>query len=226
MDDSAIEKRKIIYVDAYFNREVGESKISLFDPEENQKNILTIIGPPSIAKAEQCAILYGCLYLKKLGLDERRAYILNDNQAAVKNSKIIDLCKKLNIGISWIPREINTIADEGTKLNDNIDSEEGNILLMFYHLIIGDDVKNKSIEIPNNNASKENKISNINERSILKKAIESSKKENKPYVAIGQIGKYLKAHYPNYKYTSLKKEFLKYDKDFIVVDNNFVKELV
>ena len=220
MDNQNMEKRRIIYVDAYFNRETNKSKISLYDPEEAQKNILTLQGPTSTSKAEQCAILYGCLYLKKIGLDDRRAYILNDNQAAVKNTKILELCKKLNVGVSWIPREINTIADDGIRLDDNVDVSEANILLMFYKLIIDDETQQKV-----NGTKLNKKHADINsDISVLREAIKSSQKEDNSPVVIGQIGKYLKTHYPNFKYSSLKKEFLKYPDDFIVLDNNFVKE--
>ncbi len=204
--------RKIIYVDASFCKETNESKISLYDPELNQKNILTVIVPSSSSKAEQCAILYGCLYIRKIGLKDRKVYILNDNQAAVKNSKIINLCKNLNIGISWIPREINMIADEGTKLDNNIPVEESNILSMFYELIIGEVIS-------------DNHIDKNNDKAILCNAIKNSKNVNKPYSSIGQVGKYLKANYPDFKYSSLKNEFLKYEKDFAIVDNNYIKIL-
>jgi len=208
-------ERKIIYVDASFCKETNESKISLYDPELNQKNILTVTGPSSSSKAEQCAILYGCLYIRKIGLKDRKVYILNDNQAAVKNSKITNLCKNLNIGISWIPREINMIADEGTKLDNNIQTEESNILSMFYELIIGEAAVHSHIDKNNDNSDK----------GILRNAIKNSKNENKPYCSIGQVGKYLKANNPEFKYTSLKKEFLKYENDFLIVDNNYVKIL-
>jgi hypothetical protein len=215
---STQKERKIIYVDASFCKETNESKISLYDPELDQKNILTVSGPSSSTKAEQCAILYGCLYIRKIGLKDRKVYILNDNQAACNNSKIINLCKSLNIGISWIPREINMIADEGTKLDNNILKEESNILAMFYELIIDELVEKKCI---NNNDLKITK----KDKDILKIAVNNSKNANKLYATIGQVGKYLKANYPNFKYTSLKKELLKYEKDFIIVDNNYVKTL-
>ena len=216
MENNIENKRRIIYVDAYFDRETGKSKISLYDPEENQKNILTVSAPTSTTRAEQCAILYGCMYLQKIG-NERRAYILNDNQGAITNTKIVEVCKKLNLGVSWIPREINTIADEGIRLEDNIDPSEANILIMFYNLIFEDGhVKKES-------SSNNQKIEN--EKSILQKAVQASKKVDKPYVAIGQIGKHLKENYPNFKYNSLKKEFMKYEQDFVIVNNNFVKEI-
>ena len=207
--------RRIIYVDATFNKDTNESKISLFDPEINQKNILVLNKPSSISKAEQCAILYGCLYVKKMGIENRKVYILNDNQAAVNNTKIINVCKKLNIGISWIPREINEIADEGTKSDTNMGNEESNILSLFYELVI-------ESESERNTVSKNDETKNI---TILKNAINHSKNEQKPYVSIGQVGKYLKANNPTYKYSSLKNELLKYENNFAIVDKNYVKIL-
>lgn len=54
-------------------------------------------------------------------------------------------------------------------------------------------------------------------------AFRHSKIENKPYVPLGQMGKYLKNNNPSFTYSSLKKVLEKYPKDFTIVNKNYVK---
>jgi len=199
--------RRIIYVDASLNQETKESTISLFDPEINKLDTLKTNAPPSSSKAEIYAVLYACLYVRKQGIKDRKIHILNDNYSAVTNPKIENLCKDMNINISWIPREINVIADKGTKQESNIKISSSNILEFFYELIFGKDIS----------------IENIKDKDILMNALKNSKDKDKPYASLGEIGKYLKSNNPTYTYSSLKQEFLKYDKYFTIVDDNYIE---
>jgi len=210
--------RRIIYVDASYNHETKESKISLYDKEINKLDTLILTRPNNSGEAEKFSILYACLYTKKKGLDGQKIHILNDNFGATTDRKILEICKYFGVNVSWIPREINIIADNGTKLEANIKIEDSNILEVFYDLLIDESFSVDGVE-------KVDKIDNISTRkkNILKNAIRHTKVENKPYVSIGQVGKYLKANNPTYEYSSLKKELEKYEDDFVIVDNNYVK---
>ncbi|MFK5975993.1 MAG: hypothetical protein QM493_05760 [Sulfurovum sp.] len=204
--------RRIIYVDASFNQETKESTISLFDQEINKLDTLKTDAPPSSSKAEIYAVLYACLYVRKNGIKDRKIHILNDNYHAVTNTKIEKLCKDMNINISWIPREINVIADKGTKQESNIKISTSNVLEFFYELIF-EVTTNKTPPIKEN----------IKDKDILMNALKNSKEKNKPYVSLGEIGKYLRSNNPTYTYRSLKQELLKYDKYFTILDDNNVK---
>lgn len=141
--------RRIIYVDASFSNETKESKICLYDVDENKIDTLTSKMPTSSAFAERYAIVYACLYAKKLNLLDKKVHILNDNYSATTHTKIKELCSILNISISWIPREINQIADNGTQNNCNIDVEDTNICDLFYELMIVNDMGIKDTSTTN-----------------------------------------------------------------------------
>ena len=216
-NDSVIENsnklpRKIIYVDASFNHQTKESKICLYDVDENKIDTLITVKPTSSSFAERYAIVYGCLYAKKLNITDKKIHILNDNYSATIHTKIKELCSILNISISWIPREINTIADKGTQDSCNVQVENVHICDLFYELMIEKDMANKDCINTNNS-----------EKNILLNALRHSKIENKPYVSLGQVGKYLKKNNPSFTYVSLKNILEKYPKDFTIVKNNYVK---
>jgi len=216
-------QRRIIYVDASYNSETEESKISLYDKEINKLDTLILTHPVNSSEAEKSAILYACLYSKKRAIKDRKIHILNDNFNATKDDKILKICKYFGVNVSWIPREINAIADNGTKLNVNIGDQESNLLELFYDLMMNQclfDIETSDIKATLEKQSPETIEKNKN---ILKNAIRHSKDDNKPYVSIGQVGKYLKANNASYRYTSLKKELEKYPDDFVVVDNNYTK---
>ncbi|SFV52236.1 hypothetical protein MNB_SV-6-1195 [hydrothermal vent metagenome] len=218
-----ITQRRIIYVDASYNSETKESKISLYDKEISKLDTLILTYPNNSSEAEKSAILYACLYSKKKAIEDRKIHILNDNFNATVDEKILDICKYFGVNVSWIPREINAIADKGTKLDVNIGEQESNLLEVFYDLTI-----NKCIldtENSNLNMTSENKSIEVSSKTknILINAIRHSTVENKPYVSIGQVGKYLKENNPTFEYGQLKKELEKYPDDFIVIDNNYTK---
>jgi len=206
--------RRILYVDASFNNETKESKISLYDQKIDRVDTLLVKNLKNSSEAEKSAILYACLYSKKLDILNKRIHILNDNYNATKDDKILFICQYFNITISWIPREINLVADNGTKLEVNIKLEDSNILELFYDIIINKCIlMNEALNIETSDKR----------RDILKNAIKYSTVENKPYASIGQVGNYIKDNNPGFEYTSLKKEIEKYENDFIIIDGDNVK---
>ena len=215
--------RRIIYVDASFGTDTKESKICLYDVDENKMDTLITKIPTSSSFAERYAIVYACLYVKKINILDKKVHILSDNFSVTTHTKIKELCSILNISISWIPREINQIADEGTQNNCNVDIEDSNICDLFYELMIENDMGDK--DSLNNKQVKVEEKTNINksEKNILINAFRHSKIENKPYVSLGQMGKYLKNNNPSFIYSSLKKILEKYPKDFSIFNKNYVK---
>ena len=211
--------RRILYVDASFNSETKQSKICLYDKELNKLDTLTTNIPTSSSIAERYAIVYACLYAKKYNLLNNKIHILSDNYSATINPKIKDLCSRLNISLSWIPREINEIANNGTQNECNIDNEYINVCNLFYELIMEINIENqKTIE-----TQVENQNINNNEKNILINAFQKIKIQDKPYIALGQIGKYLKQNHKSLQYKSLKQLLEKYPNDFQIVNKNYVK---
>ena len=209
--------RRIIYVDASYNHETKESKISLYDKEIGKLDTLTLNKPSNSGEAEKAAVLYACIYKIKKDLNNQKIHILNDNTSAVNDKNILIICKYFNVNVSWIPREVNIIADKGTKLETNINQEESRIVEMLYDILVDDTMslisKTKKIYIED----KKNTVA------TLKKALNHTKSGENNIAAIGQVGKYLKENNPTFKYSSLKKELEKYEDDFVIVDNNYVK---
>lgn len=215
--------RRIIYVDASFSSQTKESKICLYDVDGDKIDTLTTTIPTSSSFAERYAIVYACLYSKKLNITDKKIHILNDNYSATIHTKIKELCQLLNISISWIPREINTIADKGTQDSCNIQIEDVHICDLFYELMIQKNMANMD-DVDNTQKNVVQKTNtNSSEKNILLNALRHSKIENKPYISLGQVGKHLKKNNPTFNYTSLKKILEKYPKDFIIVNNNYVK---
>ena len=223
LENNIRQVRRIIYVDASFCKASGESRICLYDVDENRTDTLITKMPTSSSFSERYAIVYACLYAKKLNLLDKKLHILNDNYSATVHTKIKELCSILNISISWIPREINQIADKGAQDDCNVSIEDVNICDLFYELMIEKEMNKQDLE----NTKQVNTIEKINtnksEKNILINALRHSKIENKPYVSLGQMGKYLKNNNPSFKYTSLKKVLEKYPKDFTIVNKNYVK---
>jgi hypothetical protein len=223
IDNKVSNIRRIIYVDASFNNKTKKSKISLYDRKIDKLETLLLDRPTNISEAEQYAIVYAFLYSELNNMNGEKVHILNDNSGAVQNKKILNICKKFNITLSWIPREINEIADSGTKMDDNISIKDVNIFNLFYDLLIKKCTFNTSdIVSPNSNKNIED-IDKV--KNILINAIKHSKTEGTELVSISQVGKYIKSNNESYKYPSLKKEIEKYPSDFIIMKANYVKLL-
>ena len=106
-------KRRVIYVDAGQN-ENKEFQIALYDPEINLTSIIKLINIDNNNIAEQYAVVNAITYIKSKEL--KRAVILSDNESVAKNPNILKICDEYNIKITWIPREINVVADKVAKL--------------------------------------------------------------------------------------------------------------
>lgn len=126
-----MKKRRIIYVDASTANE--ESKISLYDTGNNATYILDLVDIKSNNIAEMYAVLYAISYVIKNDL--KQCHILCDNLAAAQSNKLQDLAKDNNISVSWIPREINVVADKITKLDATQKDKEWKILNLLYQLV-------------------------------------------------------------------------------------------
>lgn len=93
-------------------------------------NILKLIDVETSNIAEKYAVLYAILYSAKNNL--KNVCILCDNQSAVENKKLQELASKKSIRITWIPREINTIADKIAKLDPTVKEKEWYLLDYVY----------------------------------------------------------------------------------------------
>jgi len=127
------KSRRLIYVDASGVENNTIFKISLYDKDNNRTSVLKLDEVENSSEAEQYAIFYALLYVKKHNY--YGCHILCDNQSAV-NSKVVQaFSKKYSVGISWIPREANVIADKVAKLEPTTKETEWNILKLFVELI-------------------------------------------------------------------------------------------
>ena len=126
-----MKKRRILYVDATVTDDT--TKISLYDTKNNLTNILELIDIKDNNVAEQYAVLYAVLYAIKHNYSN--CHILSDNQQAAQHGKIVEFCKSKKITLSWIPREVNVIADKIVKLEPTMKIKEWYILKLFYEFI-------------------------------------------------------------------------------------------
>lgn len=161
---SAPKVRRLIYVDASGMENNSIFKISLYDKEKNATHVLQLENIKHNNEAEQYAIFYAVLYIKRHNYD--RCHILCDNQGAVKNQLIESLSKEYNIGISWIPREANIVADKISKLEPTLKEKEWNLLTLFVTLF-----KKQC------HGAKDNQINSHQEIEKLKIKIENQKKQ-------------------------------------------------
>ena len=125
--------RKIIYVDATGEENNRIFKISLVDVENNINHVLDIGEVKNSTEAEKFAIFYAVFYIKKH--DYSHYHILCDNQSAVNDLIITKITQRYAIGLSWIPREINDLADTLAKSKPTLDELEWNQLKLFIELL-------------------------------------------------------------------------------------------
>lgn len=125
--------RRLIYVDASGVQKNSSFKISLYDKENNLSSILQLNEIDNNTEAEAYAIFNAIFYIKKHNYC--RCHILCDNQSAVESKIIQFLAKEYSIGISWIPREANIIADKISKLEPTLKETEWNLLNIFVELV-------------------------------------------------------------------------------------------
>jgi len=127
-----MKKRRILYVDATVIDSI--TKISLYDTTNNLTNILELVDIKDNNIAESYAVLYAILYQIKHNYSN--CHILTDNLSTTQNKKLLEFTKSRKIGLSWIPREINIIADKITKLEPTVKIKEWYILDAFYKLAL------------------------------------------------------------------------------------------
>jgi len=183
----ATEKRRLIYVDASGTN--NQYQLSIYDSERKIGTTLLLKNVDNINDGEQYAIYYAFLYIKRNGYD--KCYILCDNKNAVDSITTERLSKDYKVGVSWIPREANIIADKLSKKEAKTKVIEENTLDLFVDLImkqcfkdnitLGDNnLKNKSLELEETIKIKNTKINNQkNQINMLMKNIEELKIENK-----------------------------------------------
>ena len=124
-------KREIIYVDAG-SINSDNFRICLYHMNNDDIHIMELENIENNNDAEKYAIYYALLYVKKNNYSQ--CMILSDNQSAIQDKILLALSKDLHIQLSWIPREINKIADKNCKLPPTLDSGEFNILHIFIEL--------------------------------------------------------------------------------------------
>lgn len=124
-----MKKRRIIYVDASTIDQ--ESKISIYDTGNNLTHTLELVNVTNNNLAEKYAVLNAILYVVKNSFKD--VHILSDNLASTQDKKIQALIKEEKISISWIPREINVIADKMTKLEATQKEKDWNLLNFFFN---------------------------------------------------------------------------------------------
>jgi len=145
MEVSNKNPRRLIYVDASGEEKNTKFKISIFDPDSNATHTLQLKDIINNTEAEKFAIFYAIFYIKKHAYCN--CHILCDNQSAVNDNTIVYISNKYNIGVSWIPREANNIADKISKLEPTLHEKEWNLLELFIDLVKQqNDIKAKNSE--------------------------------------------------------------------------------
>lgn len=157
------EKRRVIYVDAGHN-DNKEFQIALFDPEINLTSIIKLNGINNNNIAEKYAVVNAITYIKSKELT--KTVILSDNEAAVRDPNILKLCEKYKIKITWIPREINIVADKVAKLQPTKKDDTFYTIDFIYDLIFPD-IENFN-EQKNTKNAPESKLQNNNTKKIEK----------------------------------------------------------
>jgi len=161
--------RKLIYVDASGMDNNSVFKISLYDPNKNATYTLKLReNVINSTEAEMYAIYYAIYHIKKYNYIN--AHILCDNKSSVSNKDIIKITTNYKIGISWIPREANIIADKISKMEPTQKETQLNIL----EFIIALNKKSSDNLIINNEEEVTNLKSKISE---LEKLIETKNKK-------------------------------------------------
>ena len=156
-------KRRVIYVDAGQN-ENKEFQIALYDPEINLTSIIKLINIDNNNIAEQYAVVNAITYIKSKEL--QKTVILCDNEGVAKNPNILKICDKYNIKITWIPREINVVADKVAKLQPTKKDDTFYTIDFIYDLIFPD-IENVN-EQKNTKNAPESKLQNNNTKKIEK----------------------------------------------------------
>lgn len=163
------QKRLLIYTDASGHNQNKDFVIALHDPGRGATLSLQLKNVKTSNEAEKYAVFYAILYIKKYNL--LNCHILCDNKSASEDNILTNLCKNYKIGLSWIPREINVIADKMSKNEQNLKDEELNLLVFFIDLFKNVKLTSEptlpdvNIEKLNNEIDKlKNKIDKLNKK--------------------------------------------------------------
>jgi hypothetical protein len=125
------QPRRLIYVDASKVEEEG-FRIALYDKVSHATHIVHFSHLTNNTKAEMYALFYAFFYIQKYGFT--RCHILGDNQSAVQSQTVQEMASLYGVGVSWIPREANEVADKVSRLSPTVKEEERNLLMMFIDL--------------------------------------------------------------------------------------------
>jgi len=125
-------KRQVIYVDITGVNDNEVFKLGLYDPDNNRALVMDLKDMSNNTEAETYGIYYAMFYIGKHGFTN--TIVLCDNQSAVNDNMVQSLAKFLKIKISWIPREINTVADKICKLEPTLKETDWNMLELFIKL--------------------------------------------------------------------------------------------
>ena len=125
-------KRKIIYSDASYNEK--STTIALYDMSNNA-GFITNVGNNEFNinnsyEAEYLAAVNAIFYCKRKNYG--KCTILVDSEQ-LENNKKLNRFKKIKI--SWIPREINKVADRLSKMKNNTSKEHRNILKFIFEIL-------------------------------------------------------------------------------------------
>ena len=123
--------RQIIYVDAGSTNSKN-FRISLYDKSNNATHIMELFNIDNNNEAEKYAIFNAIFYIYKNNYTY--CMILCDNKSAVEDEIIIALSKECKVDISWIPREINKVADKVCKLETTLKDRDFYTLDLFVKL--------------------------------------------------------------------------------------------
>jgi ribonuclease HI len=139
VEDKKSTKRKLLYIDTFSDESDKIYKISMFEQYKNAIYTLELKEVTNGKEAKMYAIYYAILYIKKHGY--KNYHILCDSEKAVYSEDIRGVVKRYNIGLSWIPREANVIADKIATLDPTLKEKEWNMLKLFVELIQNSDKK-------------------------------------------------------------------------------------
>lgn len=137
----------VILVDAGDSNGLSENKpykIGLYHPKTYKTETIELDLGLDINEAETYGVLNAIIYAINNELEN--VMIVSDSKSACENIKILDFANSYNIKISWIPRELNVVADKMTKLASTTKKQNINNLKLIYKLVIGNH-KNETLKI-------------------------------------------------------------------------------
>lgn len=127
--------RTIIYVDAGKENKNTSFNVAFYNQKNAETGAIALANEVKDASyAEKLAIAYAVYYIIKKNIDN--AHILCDNQGVANNKDIQEFCNSRGIGLSWIPREINEIADKATRNKVTYNAEEYNMIQFILNTMI------------------------------------------------------------------------------------------